>query len=265
VTGRSGGWRIRGERALFEALRPRLEEAACRRERWRGFVELGRGASTRAHLKYSALSTWPALRHASRALVPWLEIPRLQELANLAWLRERGFGAPRPLVAGALRRAGLPRFQFLATEEIEGARTLADVLAPAAGAEPAERAAVLELLARDVARMHALGFVHRDLFARNVLVTTDGAAPSAVPRLHFLDAWRGGPRRGLRGFDYDLACFLVDGERLLSRAERERFEKRYAEERSLDGAAARALHRSTRRTLDRLARRLARRGRMHGS
>jgi len=262
-----GPWVLRGDAGLFRELAPRLEQAARARTRWRGFVELGTNAATsaervQAYLKYGPLQLRPALRHASRALVPGIEIPRLQEFANLAWLRSHGFGAPRPLVAGVLRRLGLPRFQFLATQAIPTARTLAEALARDARAE---RTVSLELLAREVARLHELGFVHRDLFARNVLVTDESRARTgagAALRLHFLDAWRGGPQRGLRGPAYDLACILSDGEWLFSPEERRRFERCYASERALDDPDAGALRRSTGRTLARLVRRLSRRGRI---
>jgi hypothetical protein len=261
VSQRAGPWRLRGERACFEVLRPRLVAAARRAERWRGFVELAaEGApARRAFLKYGPLRAWPALRHRARTLVPRIEIPRLQEHANLAWLREHGFGAPRPLVAGVLVRLCLPRFQFLVSEEAPGTRTLAEVLADP---DDAQRTAALELLARDAARLHAFGFTHRDLFARNLLVA--GADPAAL-RLLFLDAWRGGPRRGLRGAEYDLACFLLDAGARLAPPERERFLALYSAERGLSAARASALRAAVAREGERLARRLARRGRISAS
>ncbi len=218
---RAGALAFRGEEALLQELLPRLEHAALLHERWRGFIEVG---CAHAFLKYSALRFRPALRHATRSLVPWIEIPRLQEFANLIWLRERGFGAPRPLVAGVFRRSGLPTFQFLATEVVQGSQTLTELFerGPAELREP-----VLRALAIDVARLHELGFVHRDLFTRNLLLTR----AEAGVRIHFLDAWRGGPHFQLRGPKHDLACLMRDGERLFTGDERRLFLETYSGER----------------------------------
>ncbi len=97
---------------------------------------------------------------------------------------------------------------------------------------PEERAPLLNALAREVARLHARGFIHRDLFPRNLLVTTGGETPC----IHFLDAWRGGARPGLRGADYDLACFFLYGADLLSSEEARRFLEAYFAERDASGA-----------------------------
>jgi hypothetical protein len=178
---------VLGERELFAEVRPALEDLAGAARAERGPRPLG---PFQAYFKGSPLATRPALRHAVRR-VAGLEIPRLQEFSNLEWLRARGFLAARPLLAGVRSRAVLPRYQFLFTELRPAESTLGQwfPLAP-----PAERARRLAALARDVARMHGLGFVHRDLYPRNLLVPTDGADP----RCAFLDAWRSGPGRGLR-------------------------------------------------------------------
>ena len=182
------------------------------------FVEL---AGTRCYFKLSALAGKTRLRYALKRGLLRRKLPRLREFENLGWLRAHGFHAPEPIAAGALWRGGLPRFQFLFTREVPRARTLAEVLA-----EPAPdvgRAEILDRLAREVARMHALGFVHHDLFPRNLLVA---ARPDPL-RIWFLDCWAGGPPPQLRGPGYDLACVAgedgwLDGE------ERERFLETYA-------------------------------------
>ncbi len=217
----AGDLAFRGEETVLRELLPRLEQAARTKVRWRGVVEV---AGVPSFLKHSALQFRPALRHAVRSLVPWIEIPRLQEFANLAWLRERGFGAPRPLVAGVFRRSGLPAFQFLATEVVPDSQTLTELFERG----PTElRTEALRALAIDVARLHELGFVHRDLFTRNLLMTR----AEAGVRIHFLDAWRGGPHFQLRGPKYDLACLMFDGERLLTGDERRLFLQTYSGER----------------------------------
>lgn len=218
---RAGAWRVLGQRELFEAARGALEEAARALRAERGPRALGRFS---AFFKGSPLATRPALRHALRRAAG-REIPRLQEFANLGWLRSQGFAAARPLLAGVRTAALLPRYQFLFTELRPEEPTLAEWLprAPAA-----DRAARLATLARDLARLHGLGFVHRDLFPRNLLVCP---GPPGAP-CAFLDAWRGGPgrARGLRGPDHDLACLFLDGARLFTGDEQRLFLSTYVAE-----------------------------------
>jgi hypothetical protein len=211
---RTGSWRVRGARALFELARPELEEAARARHPARGPRALG---PFQSYLKGSALRARPAMRHALRHLAG-LELPRLREFANLEWLRFHGFLAARPLLAGVSWRAGLPRYQFLLTELVREVPTLSELfLAP--GTERGLRSALLATLARDVARLHGLGFAHRDLFPRNLLAiqSPDG------PRCAFLDAWRGGPGPGLRGPEHDLGCLFLDGAQLFEPQEQRAF------------------------------------------
>lgn len=222
---RPGTWRLRGTPELFEPLRAELSQAAAEARPVRGRRAVG---PHDAYLKASALRPWPALRHAARRALG-LGLPRWNELANLAWLRASGFRAPRPLVAGVWFRHGLPRFQFLLTEWL-AAPTFAEVLTPGR-ASPAERAAWLDALARDLARLHARGFVHRDPFARNLLALGGPEGAGCA----FLDAWRGGPGPGWRGPDHDLGCFLLDGAGLLTPEEQAHFLLTYREESARSG------------------------------
>jgi tRNA A-37 threonylcarbamoyl transferase component Bud32 len=154
-------------------------------------------------------------------------LPRVSEFANLTWLRGHSFEAPAPLAAGVLFRHGVPRWQFLITREIPAAASLDQLLE---SEDPCCEAVLLEL-ADEVARLHALGFVHRDLFPRNLLVR----AESATRRLVFLDAWRGGPRWQLRGSAYDLAGLLLHLSRWLDSATEATWLERYAEQRAVQG------------------------------
>lgn len=228
-TFRSGAWRVRGARELFEALRAELEEAQVAERRVGGPREPRASGpdpsdpaapgSPALYLKGSPLRLRPALRHGLRRAAG-LALPRLAEFENLLWLRAHGFAAARPLVAGVYLGAGLPRYQFLATELVPGAATLEQRLP---GAPAQERAAWLTALARDLAALHRLGFVHRDLFLRNLLVGSADATGSMAPRCVFLDAWRGGARRGSRGPDHDLGCLLLEGASVFTRAEQSLF------------------------------------------
>lgn len=215
---RRGTWRLAGARELFERARPALEEAARARSSERGPRPLGPHA---AYFKGSRLCAGPGLRHALRRALGRAEIPRLQEFANLAWLRAQGFLAPRPLLAGVLERGGLPCYQFLFSEFVPDAPDLAVLLPRAA---PELRGELLDALARDLAGLHALGFVHRDLFPRNLL----GCVSNTGSRCAFLDAWRAPPGRSRRGPEHDLGCLFLEG--LLTSAETARFLDVYAGE-----------------------------------
>ncbi|MEW6073215.1 MAG: lipopolysaccharide kinase InaA family protein [Planctomycetota bacterium] len=221
---------LRGEEGILAAVRPLVDLAARRGTRERGVREV---AGLALRIKADPLRGRASLRHAVRALWPGIEVPRLQEFANLAWLRRNGFGAPRPLAAGCYRNAlGLPVYQFLFTEEVAGARTLTEVFE--AGPRELRRPA-LEALGRDLARLHGRGFVHRDLFPRNLLVTAGGEGA----RIHFLDAWRGGPLPGLRGPAYDLACLMLFGTDLFAPDEEGALFRAYFGERARLGHAVR--------------------------
>jgi hypothetical protein len=218
---RAGPWRILGARELFELRCAELEVRADAASKQKGPEPLG---DFQTYFKGSALRLRPALRHALRRAVG-LGIPRLNEFQNLTWLSANGFAAVRPLLAGVRLETGLPRYQFLFTELVPATPTLAEFLR----AEPAAhelRSALLLSLARDLARLHARGFVHRDLFPRNLLARTSAPAPHCV----FLDAWRGGPAPGLRGPEHDLGCFFLDGAELLAPDEQRLFLARYQEE-----------------------------------
>jgi hypothetical protein len=180
-------------------------------------------AGAAAVLKSSPLHGRSALRWGLKRALFGARLPRLAERRNLSWLRSRLFAAPEPLAAGALIAAGVPRWQFLVTRRVERATPLQEWLPRA---PPAERAAVLDEIAREVARMHALHFVHRDLWPRNLLVVPAGG----LSRVWFLDCWAGGPGPGWRGPAHDLACFERGAGALLEPGELERWQARYAAE-----------------------------------
>lgn len=205
----------------------------------------------RWYFKRSALRGWPSARYAIKRRLLLRPIPCVREYRNLSWLRARSVQAPEPVAAGFLGRFGLPRFQLLLTRAIEGARTLDEFLATA---HAPERAAVLDELARETARMHALRFVHHDLWPRNVLVT----GPDEPSRVWFLDCRAGGPAPQLRGPAYDLACLLLRAPETMSADEPRRFLDAYVEERAAQGRPAerRRLEHGVHRERLRLAARL---------
>ena len=235
----------------FLALVRREVSLACiQGKKQAGLVELD---GRRAYFKLGPLRGKSRLRHALRARLLGLSYPALAEFDNLTWLRRNGFGAPLPLAAGVFRRGSLPLFQFLYTEEVPGARDLGSL----GGEETREDLGpVLRALGRDLARLHARGFVHRDLFPRNVLVT-GGAREPAV---HFLDCRRGGARPGLRGPSHDLACLMVRAGELFGEDDQVDFFEAYCAERERQGRPFRTKTlASVRRQRNRLARRERRR------
>jgi len=192
-----------------------------------------------AWLKAGPLTGRARLRHAVRGAVLRQPPPRLREARNLAWLGDHGFRVPRPLVAGVLRRHGTGVHQFLFSARLHGVEPLDRWLR--APANRLRREALLVELAQESARMHALGFVHRDLHARNVLVAppeaSEASAAGEPRRLVFIDAWRGG-LRSLRGPAWDIACLMFEGAVLLTSDEVRAFLERYFSERERFGSPA---------------------------
>lgn len=199
-------------------------ELAVRRARagFRG-IERHELAGEDAVLKASPLHGKSALRWGFKRLLG-ARLPRVNEYYNLSWLTERLFATPLPLAAGGIVRGGIPRWQFLITRYVHDGLPLHDWFA--SGPAAAERAEVLGEIAREVGRMHALRFVHRDLWTRNLFVVRRGG----LSRVLFLDAWAGGPGFGLRGRRHDLECFAGDMQRVWSADEAASWRERYEAE-----------------------------------
>lgn len=214
---------------LLERLAPEIEAAE------RDGRVLAREHATpeaRLWLKGDHLPGKARLRHSLRRRVG-LPAPRERELANLEWLRTRLFRVPRPLAAGVLLRGGLVRYQFLALALLPPHRSLDDELEQTSRERRAER---LDELAREVARMHALHFVHRDLHLRNVLVETGHPGSGDRRRLILIDTARGGIALPRRGVDHDLGCLFLDAAGALDRQEQRRFVAFYVSERARQGS-----------------------------
>ena len=217
-----------------EAALQRLRLAASRGERLHAgepvVLEGDGGRAVAVHFKGAPLGRRPGWRHAVRGAVG-LGVPRLREFDNLRWLRAREFDAPAPLAACVRRTKRRPTWQGIATRHVEGALPLEAWID---ARSPEERGALVDALGRTLGRLHALGFVHRDLYARNLLVH-----PARPERPILLDAWRGGVdvaarlEAGLARRDalYDLACLFVHLPALLTRTEQRRLLAHYCERR----------------------------------
>ena len=166
-------------------------------------------------------------RHRARGILLGAPLPALAEWQAAQWLRERLFQTPEPLAAmeahsaaglwgvrawdfrlGSKRlgRARPPVAQLFVTAEVERALPLRQVWP---NEDDAQREELCGELGREVGRMHALHFLHADLYPRNVLVDEDSTCGR---RLWFLDSWAGGStawRRGsLRRVESDLGTWL---------------------------------------------------------
>ncbi len=147
-------------------------------------------------------------------------------------MRALGIPAVRPVAYGGRRVAHYLAACFLITEEVPGARNLtAFAIDVAAGRQPlsaAQRRALLDALADQLAALHATGCSHGNLFWRNLLVRH---GLDSRPEFFFLDAqplrsWKRLGRTGLWRL-HELAQITVSALPFTTRSERLRFIHRY--------------------------------------
>ncbi len=110
-----------------------------------------------------------------------------REWALLHELTAAGIGCPEPMAVGEDDRGRA----FLLLRELPGCRDLRAYLAQTATTE-AQRCTLAAQLGTELARIHAAGFDHPDLYSKHVLVS-DG------PAFHFLD-WQRSRRRAVVGW-----------------------------------------------------------------
>jgi tRNA A-37 threonylcarbamoyl transferase component Bud32 len=149
------------------------------------------GTVGRFHLKRYRYAGWPKAKGLLGRGTGWGTAPEVQEFKNLAFLREKGVPAVRPVAAASETKGMLLVAHALLTEDLPGAIDLEKRLAAPGDPvrdDPKTRRRVMELIGRHVHRMHGEGFTHRDLFARNVLVRVEEGDPSVA----FCDCRRGG-------------------------------------------------------------------------
>jgi hypothetical protein len=150
------------------------------------------GTVGRFHLKRYRYAGWATAKGLLGRGTLWGKAPQVREFENLVFLREKQVPAVRPVAAAAETRRGLLVAPALLTEPVPGAIDLEARLATPGDPvrdDPRVRRRTAELLGRHLHRMHQEGFVHRDLFARNVLVVVDEGEPSVL----LCDCRRGGP------------------------------------------------------------------------
>lgn len=158
--------------------------------------------------------------------------PRAQKLWRvLHAMREVAISAVEPVAFGTRRIGLFLRAAFVVTAEPAPGSISLDRL-PLAwrrdAAAYAERRVLLRRLAASTRSLHEAGFVHKDLFLRNIVLSRS----SDGPRFHFLDCPKGSfssSVRPLRGAALDdLATLDAGASVVASRAERLRFLLAYA-------------------------------------
>jgi len=185
---------LRGAAELLDELHRQTLQAAAARHHTGQFVDLhGTTPPLKIFLKGTYLRGKAIYRHTLRTALG-CPLPCEREFRNLTWLRTHGFLAPRPLAAGGIWRGLVPCYQVLITELVADASTLCEV-------HPSPEQ--WHALGTEVARLHNSGFIHRDLFPRNVLLNREG-------KFVFLDTRYGGRSRPFRDAAYDLACLTLD-------------------------------------------------------
>jgi hypothetical protein len=156
----------------------------------------------------------------------------LAEYRALQAMRRLGIPAARPVACGSRRLMHFVSACFLITEEVPDGQNLTSFAqAVAAGQVALSTAARVEIarrLAAQVARMHAGGFAHGQLFWRNIVVRT---SPHADSEFFFLDA-RPASRLTRLGSGptwccAELARLAASAVPFTSRAERVRFLQTY--------------------------------------
>lgn len=198
-----------------------VDRHACSRFAVVGGVEV--------YVKVSCIDGW---KHRLRVSMRYAlsGAPRLTEFRNLERLEHAGIPVASPVAAGEQRVLGLIARHFLIVRAVPGARDLETLVRE--GLAGQALTSVLERLAVATARMHAIGFLHRDLFMRNVLVTGEGDVA-------FIDC-RKGEWHGLqlRGVAYDVACFDKWAATLLPHDARVAFLRTYVRHAGLADPAA---------------------------
>ncbi len=151
------------------------------------------------------------------------------EFRALKMMRQLGIQAVRPIAYGERRVAHFVRSCFLITETVPDAMPLSSFIQTFSNHpnhEEARRARweILTSLARQVRHMHEAGFVHRDLFWRNVLIRV---LPDNRFEFYFLDASVGKrirmPQRRQDSIVRDIAAMSVLAPDFCSKADQMRF------------------------------------------
>ncbi|MBN2563215.1 MAG: hypothetical protein JXQ75_20010 [Phycisphaerae bacterium] len=161
------------------------------------------------------------------------------EFRTLRLMRQLGIQAVRPIAFGERRVGHFVRSCFLITEAVPDAMPLSSFIKAFSHRRDSPRAIrarrdVLTSLARQVRHMHRAGFVHRDLFWRNVLIR---CLPDDRFEFYFLDASVGKrirmPQRRQDNIVRDIAAMAALAPDFCSKADQMRFLLEYLETKRL--------------------------------
>lgn len=155
-------------------------------------------------------------------------------------MRDLGIQAVRPIAYGERRICHFLRSCFLITEAVPDAMPLSSFIQTFGKHRGSSNAVryrreILSSLARQVRHMHQAGFVHRDLFWRNVLIRS---LPGDRFEFYFLDASVGKrirmPQRRQDNIVRDIAAMGAVAPHFCSKADQLRFLLEYLETDKLD-------------------------------
>lgn len=176
------------------------------------------------------------------------------EYRALTRMRALGIQAVRPVAFGERRTGHFVRSCFLITEAVPDAMALSSFIRTFSHRRetlPAVRARreILISLARQVRHMHEAGFVHRDLFWRNVLIRL---LPDQRFEFYFLDVSVGRrirmPQRRQESIIRDIAAMAALAPEFCSKADQLRFLLEYLGTSKLGAGQRRWLRKVQRRS-----------------
>ncbi len=198
------------------------------------------GESTSIYVKRYHYPTW---RHRLRGMFRGTLFRRSRarsEYRALKQMRRLGIQAVRPVAFGERRISLFVRSCFLITESVPDAMPLSAFIQEFGEHRGSPRSIqirreILVSLARQVRHMHEAGFVHRDLFWRNVLIR---CLPGDRFEFYFLDAsvgrWIRMRRRREDSIVADIAAMGAAAPHFCSKADQLRFLLEYLGVKTLD-------------------------------
>jgi Lipopolysaccharide kinase (Kdo/WaaP) family len=176
---REDGWTLRVDsgtwsRALWLAILAKIQEQVPSPHPQTIKLKLPESQQQSYFLKvYHSASAWSAVKDWFRASKALRFLKQGMALSNA------GFLVPPAVAAGEKRQFGKLKGAFVLTAPIEGAPLTIFLKENAgrtdAGLSVIEKRAALKALARQIRRLHDLGFVHGDLVASNIFVCRDAA------------------------------------------------------------------------------------------
>ena len=159
---------------------------------------------------------WQGLFRSSKAF---------REARNLGFFRQLGLAAPAVVAVGVdkILMGTCQQYELIVTEEVRESHLLADYWQMLPPGDP-QRRSLIDAFADQTRRMHAQGFLHRDLKWRNLLVTP---GLEGRPALWWIDCPNGifprVPFLARRGIIKDIATMMKLALPQCTPAERLRF------------------------------------------